>query len=96
MSGSKRGFTVIDEPAAAPPAPDQATQAGTQMLLLGLRALSQRAVSAISDLFTLFLVGSVMFVFWQIIDNPNQTQVVCASIYALFCFLVDAARRRNG
>ena len=52
------GFTLETEPEGKT---DAAEKAGFEMLRMGLKALSQRALIAVSALFTLITVGSA---FW--------------------------------
>ena len=93
MSGAQTRFTLVDE--APAPAADKAAAAGMQMVVLGLHTLSQRALTAISDLFTLILVASVCFLARTVLDSPSREQIVLVFGYAFFCLAVDAARRRR-
>jgi hypothetical protein len=99
MSGSaKKQFTLISEDPVDGPEPQEVSalaKANTQMLLLSLRALSKRALTAISNLFTLALVGSVWWVWTSILRDPTWQQLVAAGSYTAFCFLIDVVRRRT-
>jgi hypothetical protein len=70
MSGTKKAFTLIGEEEATAPVADAAqahaklTALNTQALLLALRALSLRAVTAISNLMTIGLVASA-WLLWR-------------------------------
>jgi uncharacterized MAPEG superfamily protein len=95
MSGTqpRRTFEAVpDDPA---PATDAATTAGTRMILAGLHALSQRALTAISDLFSLILVGAVWTLADHVLDNPSQLQIGTVFLFAAFCVLIDVIRRRS-
>lgn len=99
MSGTKTRFELIDDitpkttevPAA--PATDQ-TQAARNLLTLALRTLSQRASTAITNLFSLFLVGTVALLLGRILDDPTPNRLIGVGGYAVFCLLIDIVRRR--
>ena len=103
MSGNTRGFAVIGEreapqpaPAAPPASADaDATKRNTEMLLLALRALSQRAVTAITNLFSLLLVLSVWVLALHVLDNPSTGQLIALAGYAVFVLAIDVVRRRS-
>ena len=103
MSGNTRGFAVIGEreapqpaPAASPASADaDATKRNTEMLLLALRALSQRAVTAITNLFSLLLVLSVWVLALHVLDNPSTGQLIALAGYAVFVLAIDVVRRRS-
>jgi hypothetical protein len=58
-------------------------QASTQALILGLKALSQRAIAAIADLFMLATIMSAFWL-WYLTPKPDAYQIVSLSIYAVF------------
>lgn len=101
MSQTTRKFELIDDtapasPAAAPPAAgvDPAI-AARQLLFTALRALSQRAQTAITNLFSLFLVGSVAVLLGRVLGELTQNQLVGVGGYAVFCLLIDIVRRKT-
>ena len=71
----------------------QGTDLGTQALILGLKALSQRFVAAIAKLFTLATVGSAFWLWWST-PSPNIYQIVSLTIYALFVLAANWIVRR--
>ena len=76
------------EPAEETEPPQRtADTAGFELLRVGLRALSQRAMIALSSLFTLLTVGSAFWLFLSIRD-PNTMQLVLLGMYA--CFVLAA------
>jgi len=81
------------EPRQAPP-PPQANSASIAMLTLALRALSERAVIALADLFTLLTVGSAFWL-WLLIPDPNPQQITALSIYAAFILAANWLVRRK-
>jgi hypothetical protein len=98
MSGTGRKFELISETDA--PAPAASTEQSrlaalnTHMMLLALRALSQRALTAVSNLFTLGLVASVWWLISGTLPNPTPMQLTGIAGYAVFCVVVDVVRRR--
>jgi hypothetical protein len=59
------------------------SDAGMAMLMMGLKALSQRALAGLSSLFALFAVGSAFWL-WFLTPKPDVYQIVSLTIYALF------------
>ena len=94
MSGTQRPIfqPVPDEPQAAH---DAAANMGTRLILAGLHALSQRALTAISDLFSLILIGAVWLLADHVLDNPTPHQIGTVALFAVFCLLIDVIRRRT-
>ena len=86
----KRQFQVVEE---YPDTPEK-TDAGTQALLLALKALSQRAIAAIADLFMLVTVGSAFWL-WYLTPAPDVFQIVSLTIYALFVLAANWIVRRR-
>lgn len=86
----KPAFEVIEDDEPAPPKRD----AGAALLMLGLKTLSQRAVAAMADLFTLATVGSAFWLFFAIKDQPNVYQLVLAATYSVFVLAANWIVRR--
>ena len=67
------------------------SDAGMAMLLMGLGALSKRAIASLPSLFALPAVGSAFWL-WYLTPKPDVFQIVSLTIYALFvltaCWLV--------
>lgn len=86
----ERKFEIVkdDEPAR----PDHS--AAIQAIMLGLKALSQRALIAIDNLFTLLTVGSGFWL-WLSIPDPNVYQLVGMAMYALFVLAANVIVRRK-
>ena len=75
--------------------PNPLEDAATAMLLLGLKALSQRALVALSNLFTLLTCVSA-FVLWQdVLPNPNSYQLTGLGLYGAFILLLHLVLRKN-
>jgi len=85
------GFTVVQDDE-----PEQATlteRAAQGALMLGLKALSQRAIAALLDLFALITVGSAWCLWWNI-PEPSVHQIVALSIYAGFVLAANFIVRK--
>jgi len=105
MSGAKRSFTLIgeaEEPAPPTPAdlkPALFTAVNANILLLSLRALSQRTAMEIARLgsiaFTAGLVLAVWLLVARVLPDPTPPQLYALGGFAVFCLLIDVVRRRK-
>lgn len=86
-------FEVVEEP-DPPQAGEPKTTAATQMLFIALKALSQRALIAIDNLFCLLTVGGVFWL-WASIPDPNPNQIVALTIFATFVLAANWLVRRK-
>lgn len=89
---AERAFEIIDnedEPASRP----KQEAAGTAMLLLGLKTLSQRALSAVADLFTLVTVGSAFWL-WMHFPEPSVNQLIAEAMYGAFVLAINFVVRK--
>lgn len=86
------GGTETDiQPPASPPVDNGVAIA---MLTIGLKALSQRALTAATDLFTLLTV-SAAFYLWYLTPTPNDRQIISLTIYGLFTLAANWIVRRK-
>lgn len=83
------GFEVVSETDQ----PVEHPQRSAAMVLLALKALSQRAIAATKDVFTLLSTFSAWWLWWSIPD-PSNTQIVSLSIYAAFVLAANVIVRR--
>lgn len=98
---TKRPFQVIDDitPALVPaaeaqnPPPKDGTAAARQMLMLALRSLSQRALTALTNGFSLFLVTLTFILFGRVLDDPTPYKLGAVGGFSVFCLLIDIVRR---
>jgi hypothetical protein len=82
MAKENPGFEIVGGTETEPKvAPDHGV--AIAMLTVALKALSQRALVAAADLFTLATVVSVWYLWWSI-PAPNDRQIIALSIYAGF------------
>lgn len=86
-----RKFQVVETP--DPPDNSVAMNVAASALALGLKTLSQRAIVATKDVFTLLSVGSVFWV-WTSVPDPSNTQIVSHSIYAVVILAANIIVRR--
>ena len=85
---------VDAEPVAKRPA--LLDEAAAAMLLLAIKSLSQRALVALSSLFTLLTCASA-FILWQdVLPNPNAYQLTGLGLYGAFILLLHLVRGRHG
>jgi ABC-type siderophore export system fused ATPase/permease subunit len=90
MADVKPQFTVVDdEPEAAARPPRD-----TAMLMMALRALSQRAVAAIADLFMLATVGLVFWITNAISAAPSNAQITTLGVFATFVLIANFIVRK--
>lgn len=96
MADNIRRFQPVEIPDDTPaesPVTRAANAAAISALALGLKTLSQRAIAATRDIFTLLSVGSG-FVLWLNIPDPNPKQLIALSIYAVFILCSNVIVRR--
>ena len=76
-----------------PPEQTQSEKLGAQMLVMGLKALSQKAVVAAATLFTL---STIMSLFWLVmtLPDPNTMQLVEIGMYGCFVLAANIIVRR--
>ena len=79
MAQTNPGFEVVGGTDAEP----QATPTQVLMLTLALKALSQRALTALMDLFCLITCSGV-FTIWYMTPEPTVLQIVHNSIFGAF------------
>ena len=89
-------FQIIsEEEAKKPPRTDQVLEsAGMQALMLGLGALSKRAVVALQSMFVLLATGSAFALWWSVLPSPTVLQLTGLGMYALFVLAASVIVRR--
>ncbi len=93
MAATNPGFEVVGGTEAdVQPKPDNGV--AIAMLTIGLKALSQRALTAVTDLFTLITVAGAFYL-WLLTPNPTDRQIISLSIYALFTLAANYIVRRK-
>ncbi len=81
---------VIDHPATAA----KETTMATQLMLLSLKALSQRALVAASAIFTGAGLFSAWWLWQSVLPAPTVYQLVGVTLYAVFFLALEFIRRR--
>jgi hypothetical protein len=86
MAQTNPGFEVIEGGGEAP-AP-QASNVQIAMLTIALKALSQRALVAATDLFSLITIMSCFYL-WYLTPEPNDRQIVSLSLYGVLILAIN-------
>jgi len=86
-------FKLEVVPETEPSEGGQARDAGMAMLMMGLKALSQRALIALSACFTLITVGSCFWLYMSRATLDPQELILCG-MYALFVLAANVIVRR--
>lgn len=89
---AERKFEIVSE-TPDEPAESRTDAMAASMLALGLKTLSQRAVAATRDVFTLLSVGTVFWL-WNNTPEPTYTQIVSLTIYAVMILAANVIVRR--
>ena len=94
-----KAFQIVGEQELqAPPQPNAAPadekQQALQILMLSLRVVGQRFVTALSHLFTAAALASAWALWARVLPNPNVNQIVAVSLYCAFIGAVEVLRRR--
>ena len=84
---------IVEIPDEAPPKDSLAMSAAASALALGLKVLSQRAIAATRDVFTLLSAASAFWL-WFNIPDPKPTQILALSLYALFILAANVIVRK--
>lgn len=84
----------LSSPVPPPPPPRPSStaaeqQAATGILMLALRALSQRAVTGVANLFVLLGAASAFWLWLTILPSPSILQIVAVSIYGMLMVVLD-------
>jgi hypothetical protein len=93
MAEAQKLWEVVNEPdevepVSAPPPRELG------LLLLALKALSQRAITAVTNLFTIITMTGTWWL-WYKTPDPNPTQIVSLSIFAAFVLAANWLVRRK-
>lgn len=75
--------------------PSRAQAVGTDLLMLGLRALSQRAVVALASLVDFAILASVFALLLMVVERPSMMQLIALAGYAMFALVALWMRRRH-
>jgi len=92
MADNVKRFQPVEVP-DEPEVDSRAASVSASMIALGLKALSQRAIAATKDIFTLLSVATGFWL-WNSIPDPSPTQIVSLSLYAVFILAANVIVRR--
>src|ERR1700678_2014415 len=98
MAATNPGFEVVGGTETDPLAPSGSSVTGKSapvdntvaiaMLTVALKALSQRALVAASDLFSLLTIMSCFYL-WYLTPEPNDRQIVSLTLYGLLILAIN-------
>jgi hypothetical protein len=75
--------------------PSKTDQIALDTILLALKALSQRTLVALSQLFTLLTCASAFALWYSVLPNPNSYQLVGLALYGGFILLLHLVKRKE-
>jgi hypothetical protein len=89
-------FRIISEDETEKPSrTDRALESvGMQTLLLGLGALSKRAIVALQSLFVLLATASAFTLWWSVLPSPSVLQLTGLGMYAMFVLAASVIVRK--
>jgi len=87
-------FSIVPDDEPGSEKTSVAEQAGLQALTLGLQALSQRFVVALSKLFVLLATASAFALWLEVLPNPSVLQLVGLGMYGIFALAASFIARR--
>lgn len=70
-------------------------KAAFEMLLLGIKALSQRTVVALGNLFTLLTAFSAFWLWYSALPAPDAYQLISLAFYGVFVLALNWIVRRK-
>lgn len=82
-------------PLNAPQTSSPLDKLATDMILFGIKTLSQRTLCALGQCFTIFCVLSMFVLCYLIAANPTPTQLVEEGIYGAFILLLHWVKRKG-
>ena len=89
-------FRVIADEPVKPTSRTEHTleSVGMQTLMLGLGALSKRAVIALQSMFVLLATGSAFVLWWSVLPSPSVLQLTGLGMYGLFVLAASVIVRK--
>ena len=89
--------TIATAPTTASPpseASDRAQVSAVEFLSLLLSVLSQRTVAALGHVFPIIVLASGFALWWRILPDPSDHQLIGVGLYAIFMLLILVVKRR--
>lgn len=93
MADPRSRLQIVEETPDPLPSADKTVSVSAEALMLALKALSQRALTALAAMFTLLTVASAWFLWWSI-PNPSNTQLISLGFYAAFIIAINVIVRK--
>lgn len=81
---AERKFEVVGEETDEQPVQTKENTIAVAMLTLSLKALGQRALVALADLFCLFTALTVFWLWLLMPEDPSPQRLVALGMYAMF------------
>ncbi len=94
MAKENPGFEVVGGTEIERLVPEPNNAVAIAMLQIGLKALSQKALTAATDFFSLLTIGSCFWLWWSI-PAPNYNQIVSLALYGLLILAINVIVRRK-
>lgn len=93
MAQTNPGFEIVGGTEAEPKPPAD-NGVAIAMLTIGLKALSQRALTAVTDLFSLLTIASCFYL-WYLTPKPDTYQIASLTLYGLLILAINWIVRRK-
>lgn len=93
MAQQNPGFEIVGG-TEAEPKPAVENGVAIAMLTIGLKALSQRALTAVTDLFSLLTIASCFYL-WFLTPKPDVYQIVSLTLYGCLILAINWIVRRK-
>lgn len=95
MTDSVNQLKQVAERVVQEPEINRIDQIAFDTILLALKALSQRTIIALSQLFTLLTCISAFALWYSVLPNPNSYQLVGLTLYGGFILLLHVVKRKE-
>lgn len=86
---------LIGNESEAPPQQTQTASALTSLLFVSLRALSQRAIIALGNLFMAASAASAWWLFYVTLPDPSPQKLIGLALYGGFILALNFMLRRK-
>jgi hypothetical protein len=93
MANQNPGFEVIAGTDTEPRPPED-NKVAIALIMMGIKALSQRALTAVTDLFSLLTVASCFYL-WYLTPKPDAYQIASLTLYGLLTLAINWIVRRK-
>lgn len=94
MADRNPGFEVVGGTEVDPKPVEEQNKVAIALIMMGIKALSQRALTAATDLFSLLTISSAFWLWWST-PAPNDHQIVSLTLYGLLILAINWIVRRK-